>query len=212
MHRRTFVENGVGLRYDAGSAVWSFDHDLWGSVVQGESESQALARFRELYGPFTVAERIEGDEKSFAQDRLPATIQQRLWTRTILLAQHNRAIRLLHTIPAQALDFDDPNQQIASYATWRTPRLVFWHIADTESRYYIPRCGLPDRDRLPDLEQELVASHAYAMNVIDSIDAEVDAVTGHEEWTSVKLLRRLAYHERVELDIIEAMVSAWGSR
>ena len=50
------------------------------------------------------------------------------------------------------------------------------------------------------------------MNVIDSIDAEVDAVTGHEEWTSVKLLRRLAYHERVELDIIEAMVSAWGFR
>lgn len=57
-----------------------------------------------------------------------------------------------------------------------------------------------------------MASHTYAMNVIDSIDAEVDAVTGHEEWTSVKLLRRLAYHERVELDIIEAMVSAWGSR
>ena len=92
------------------------------------------------------------------------------------------------------------------------PRLVFWHIADTESRYYIPRCGLPDRDRLPDLEQELVASHTYVMNVIDLIDAEADAVTGHEEWTSVKLLRRLAYHERVELDTIEAMVSAWGSR
>lgn len=210
MHRQVFIENGVAMRYDAGSTVWSFDGDLWGRCVQDETEPRALARFEELYGPCSVMERIEGDERSFARDRVPATDAQRRWTRKILSGQHDRAIRLLRAIPVRALDFDDPDQQIASYATWRTPRLVFWHIADTESRYYIPRCGLPDRDRLPDLEQELMASHAYAMQTIDSIGAEANLTTGHEEWTSVKLFRRLAYHERVELDIIEAMVSAWS--
>ena len=38
MRRQVFIENGVAMRYDAGSTVWSFDGDLWGRCVQGETQ------------------------------------------------------------------------------------------------------------------------------------------------------------------------------
>ncbi len=197
------------MRYDAGSTVWCFDQALWGNCVQAETEAQALAQFQELYGAFEVVERITGDEGAFARDFQPASNEERSWTKTILQAQHERCLHALRTAPAAALDYDDPDQVIASYASWRTPRKVMWHIADTESRYYIPSCGLPARPRLADLADELAASHAYALQTIDSIPAQTQVTSDGEVWTATKLLRRLAYHERVEVDIIEAMLAKW---
>ncbi len=84
-----------------------------------------------------------------------------------------------------------------------------WHIADTESRYYIPSCGLPARPRLDVLVNELAASHVYALQTIDTIAARAQVTSDGEVWTATKLLRRLAYHERVEVDIIEAMLAKW---
>ncbi len=197
------------MRYDSGTTVWCFDQALWGDCVQGQTEAQALAQFQQRFGPYDVVERITGDEGAFARDSQPASDDERSWTKTILKAQHERCLHILRTMPEEALDYDDPDQVIASYASWRTPRKVLWHIADAESRYYIPSCGLPGRPRLDDLADELETSHAYALKTIDTIDAQAQVTSDGEVWTATKLLRRLAYHERVELDIIEAMIAKW---
>ncbi len=51
---QVYVENEVAMRYDAGSTVWCFDQTLWGDCVQGETESQALAKFQDRFGPYEV--------------------------------------------------------------------------------------------------------------------------------------------------------------
>jgi hypothetical protein len=46
-----------------------------------------------------------------------------------------------------------------------------WHLADTESRYYLPMLGLVSRPRAADLITELNASAAYVatgMRVLNS--------------------------------------------
>ncbi len=67
-----YVETGVGMALSAGAAVWAFDEEHWGVCVQAPGCDQALAAWREQFGPVTVEELIQGDERAFVRDLQPA--------------------------------------------------------------------------------------------------------------------------------------------
>ena len=144
-----YVENGVAMAYDRGSAAWTFELGWWGVCGQGPTEEAALGELRTRVGEeLVVAERVEGDELVFARDRLP------------------------------------------------------WHVVDTESRYYLPSTGLGYREPVPDLLDELEASCEHVRATLATMPA--DAAVG-QGWAAVKLLRRLAWHECGELDVMRAI-------
>jgi hypothetical protein len=194
---------------DAGSAAWSFDLDLWGVCAQGPDPAAALSAFRARYGEAEVAEAIEGDEQAFSRDLQPATDAELLTTMTILDRQRVRSLRVLR-LPDEVLDRDDPERVLPHWAGWRTIRQTLWHIADTESRYYLPHCELPSRPRAAGLEAELVESAAHVRTVLSDLPRSIDARLGGEIWTSTKLLRRLAWHEAGELQAIGDLLTRWG--
>jgi hypothetical protein len=74
-----------------------------------------------------------------------------------------------------------------------------WHVADTESRYYLPRLGLPSRPREADLLPELQRSAAHVHAAVRRVAPALLRRSDGEVWTTTKLLRRLAWHERGEL-------------
>ena len=81
------------------------------------------------------------------------------------------------------------------------------HIADTESRYYLPVLGLPARPRADGLVTELEESGAHVRRVVSGMAPDLaSASDDHGSWTSVKVLRRLAWHERGELDVLARLV------
>jgi hypothetical protein len=74
-----------------------------------------------------------------------------------------------------------------------------WHLADTESRYYLPSLGLPARPAEPDLITELAASAEHVRTTVHAMPADLVRHERGEIWTTTKVLRRLAWHERAEL-------------
>lgn len=211
MARQVFVESGVGMAFEAGAAVWSFDADLWGDLHQGADAAAALAGFATAHGDFVVMEAIVGDERAFARDLVPATDAELRRTQRILDAQRHRALRLLGELPPLLLDRDDPDRRLPPWATWRTARATLQHIADTESRYYLPQCGLASRPSSPNLRDELIASHRHVQQALLTAPRDLMVEQGGELWTTTKLLRRLAWHERGELDAVDALVATWAT-
>lgn len=82
-----------------------------------------------------------------------------------------------------------------------------WHIADTESRYYLPFLGLGYREQAYELLAELELSADHVRQAVQTMPAAlvVDGECG--TWTTVKVLRRLAWHERGELAVMRAMLA-----
>jgi hypothetical protein len=78
-------------------------------------------------------------------------------------------------------------------------------VADTESRYYLPRLGLPSRPREADLLVELRRSAAHVQATISSVAPALLRHSDGEVWTTTKLLRRLAWHERGELVVMRQL-------
>jgi hypothetical protein len=72
-------------------------------------------------------------------------------------------------------------------------------VVNTESRYYLPCLGLPARPAEPDLLAELAASAEHMCRVVATMPADLIRRHEHETWTTTKVLRRLAWHERSEL-------------
>jgi hypothetical protein len=87
----------------------------------------------------------------------------------------------------------------------RTLRQMAWHVADTESCYYLPRLGLAGRPREADLLQELQRSAAHAQAAVRSVAPALLRRSDGEVWTTIKLLRRLAWHERGELVVMRRL-------
>ncbi len=204
-----YVENEVSLAYDVGSAAWVFDLDLWGVCGQGTDEGAALRQLRRQLGRRTridVVERLRGDELVFARDRRPATAQERRRTLEILAAVRRETIALLRGCTAEELDSVDHRRALPSFASWRTLREMGWHVADCECRYYLPAVGLPAKPPESDLLAELVAAETYVRRHVEAIAADVVSVHDGEVWTTVKLLRRLAWHERGELAAMRRML------
>jgi hypothetical protein len=149
-----------------------------------------------------VVERIYGNERAFARDHLPATDAERTATLTAFTQARVGTRALLaacRTCGPELLDFDNPARVLPSWARWRTLRSMFWHVADTECRYYFPGLGRPARPRADDLDTELDACASHVRSTV--VDMAGDIVRRHrgEAWTSTKALRRLAWHERGEL-------------
>jgi hypothetical protein len=210
--RQVFVERGVSMAYDLGVAAWSFDLDLWGLVGQGRDEEGALDDLRRAVGTsneveFDVAERVDGDEKVFQPDLRACTSAERDATSTILAECRQRTIELIGSCPPEVLDWDDPERRLPSYARWRTIRQLAWHVVDTESRYYLPMAGLGYREPCAELTDELVRSAAQVRNAVQTMPADLVRRHDGQVWTSVKLLRRLAWHERGELAVMESLAA-----
>lgn len=142
---RAYVENDAGMAQAHASAAWSFDLDHWGRCGQGGDEPSALLDLQRTLGVQTelvVAERVTGDEQAFDRDRLPCNDLERRATTMILRGVRPQTIGLIRSCSDAELDWDDPERVLPSYARWRTLRQMGWHVADTESRYYLPCLGL----------------------------------------------------------------------
>jgi hypothetical protein len=200
-----YVEVGVALASDSGVAAWSYEPELWGRCGQGPDEVTALAALTDR--PTVVVERVVGDEQAFSADLRPATPAQLEATLAILARARAETIALIAGAPDEVLDRDDPDRVLPAFASWRTLRQMAWHLADTESRYYLPSLGLPSRPRLPDLLDELAASAAHVRRTL--LAAAPDLIRTHagETWTTTKLVRRLAWHEPAELVPMRALAT-----
>lgn len=206
MHVNVYVENGVTMAHDNGAAAWAFDADHWGVCGQGLTESEALEDLKVRFPPgalLRVAEQIQGDEKAFDRDRVPASQEEVERTIEILAAARTELLELLQNLTDSELDQSIP--QGAGFAGWSTVRERAWHIADTESRYYLPALGLPSKRRSLDLLSELRESAEYIGTILRGMPRNLTRKTDGEVWTSTKLLRRLAWHERGELAVIRQM-------
>lgn len=199
---------------DTGCAAWSFDVEAWGSCGQGPDEASALGdlslelgRIHEL----VVVEHVRGDEQAFQADFIPATGQQREATLRILTESRASTLALLASCSDAVLDYDDPDRHLPSWASWRTLRQMFWHLADVESRYYLPSLGLPGREPEAELREELLASGDYLSQVIRTVPADLAHVEKGEVWTSTKLLRRVAWHERSELKTMRRLATEYAT-
>ncbi len=204
-----YVEIGVSMAYDVGSAAWVFEPDTWGTCGQGTDEGAALRDLSRQLGSGTrleVAERIRGDEQAFQRDR--AAVEDVELERTLEILGRVRAetVDLLRSVPPDKLDAEDLQRSLPSFANWRTLRQMAWHIADTESRYYLPAAGLPAKPRSDDLFAELGESAAHVQRQLRSMPADLLVEARGEVWTAVKLLRRLAWHERGELAVMRGML------
>jgi hypothetical protein len=192
-----YVELDVALASDSGVAAWSYEPELWGRCGQGPDEPTALAALTDR--PTVVVERVVGDEQAFSADLRPATPGQRDATLAILARARASTVALVAGTPDEVLDRDDPDRVLPAFASWRTLRQMAWHLADTESRYYLPSLGLPARARLPDLLDELAASAAHVRRTLLAAAPDLHRTADGETWTTTKLLRRLAWHEPSEL-------------
>jgi hypothetical protein len=109
------------------------------------------------------------------------------------------------TAGPELLDFDNPARALPSWARWRTLGAMFWHVTDTECRYYFPGLDLPSRPRAGDLDTELDACAAHVRAAVLEMPDDLVHRRRDEEWTSTKVLRRLAWHERGELRAMRDM-------
>ncbi|TCC62396.1 DinB family protein [Kribbella pittospori] len=207
---RAYVETGVQMAMDDGTAAWVFDASRWGCCGQGVDEAAALRDLGAELGSdleFVVVERVVGDEQAFERDLAPAREAERAATLEILEESRRETVALIASCSPEMLDFDDPDRVLPSFAGWRTVRQLAWHIADTESRYYLPSLGLPYREPLPDLADELKQSAEYVRRAVATIPADLVRRANGEVWTTVKVLRRLAWHERSELRTLRRLVA-----
>jgi hypothetical protein len=208
----TYLEIGVGAHVDDAVVAWAFDLDLWGTCGQGLQEAAAVAelahaaaRARGSAQHAVVVERIHGDEQAFQRDHQPATASERAQTLGILSAARQQTLALVSACPDPVLDWDDPQRVLPPWAWWRTLRQLAWHVADTESRYYLPRLGLAGRPREADLLVELQRSAAHVQAAVSSVAPALLRRSDSEVWTTTKLLRRLAWHERGELVVMRRL-------
>ncbi|HYV01304.1 MAG TPA: DinB family protein [Actinomycetota bacterium] len=226
-----FVEFDVGGHVDHAVQAWTFDLPHWGLCGQGVDEEsslsalrgaalRALASFLTAHGEdcpplgrLRVVERVTGDELAFARDHRPATDRELERTLQLLAWARSDLIELLDGSTENELDWDDPARVLPSWATWRTPRAMAWHIADTDSRYYLASLGVDPPPREPDLREEMERSAQHVRRVLPSLRRDLRVERRGQVWTTTKVLRRLAWHARVEVDVVrDLLAKAWTAR
>ena len=206
---RVYVESGVNLGGTDETVAWTFDLRHWGLCGQGSSEHEAVAALLEVTRETDaeVIERIDGDERAFDFDRRLPLLEERRLTLEILAAARPTTIDLVRGATDAQLDWVDPDRGLPEWATWQTARQLAWHIVDCESRYYLPRTGCSYREPASNLIDELFESEQHVRRTIMELPAETLAhETEAEVWTSVKLLRRLAWHERGEIVVLRELL------
>lgn len=222
---RVYLDQRAGMAEDGWSAAWTFDLPYWGICGQGADDDAAVADLAARCGldegaaeagagdteVCEVVERVDrattGDETVFERDRTPASEAERAATLAVLERVRARTLELVRAATPGMLDYRDPGRRLPGYASWHTVGQLAWHIADTESRYYLPLLGLPSRPRADDLVTELEESGAHVRRVVSAMAPDLAADSDvHGAWTSVKVLRRLAWHERGELEVLTGLV------
>lgn len=212
---RAYLDVRAGMAEDGWSAAWTFDLAHWGTCGQGPDDDAALAdlaaRCGTAAGALDVVERVDraetGDETVFDRDRAPASEAERAATLAVLRGARARTLELVRAAPPAVLAYRDPDRTLPAYASWHTVGQLAMHVADTESRYYLPLLGLPVRDRADDLVTELEESGAHVLREVARMAPDLATTSArHGSWTSVKVLRRLAWHERGELDVLARLV------
>lgn len=193
-------------------AVWSFALEHWGECAQAGDEEAALSAFARRTGarPMRVVERVTGPAAVFEADLVPASEAQIRRTLEVLAEQRTHSLVLLDRTPPALLGVVDERVEQPGWMTWRTPAAILRHIADTESRAYLRWTRLPQREPVDDLRAELEASAAHVRAVLLAMPRDLVAEHRGETWTAVKLLRRLAWHERVELVFLRRRLRAVG--
>lgn len=200
-----YVERGVRGHRGEVTVAWSFDLRYWGHCGQGHDERAALEALSRAAGidpdAMVVAERIEGHESAFERDRCPATPEELARTVEILKAARADTIALVRSATVAELDWRDPDAERAGPGgpRWHTIRQAAWHFCDTESRGYLAKLGEPPPPRSLDLLTELERSHQHVLATLARLSPSRSRSLGGETWTTVKVLRRLAWHERAEL-------------
>ena len=206
---RTYVE--VIPAADGGelARAWSFDLGQWGVSATADSISAAVDKLQQVTwaSSLEVDEVIYGDERAFSRDLEPATAGERASTLTILEQSRDRTFDLM--LSATEDDLDRPlDAGDQSHNPWKTARELAWHFADVESRVLIPALGLRPRPREEALLDELRSSHNAVMEAVAKLPEALITVTpSGSEWTSVKVLRRLAWHERQHLARLEQLLA-----
>jgi hypothetical protein len=182
-------------------AVWGFDLHVWGECAQAPTDELALAAYARRTGEtdLEVVERITGETDVFDRDLQPCLPAERERTLEILRAQRALTLGLLGSVSPAQLDVSDESVVQPRWMDWRTPAAIGWHIASTESSGYPKRMGLPVLPPLDDLIAELEASEAHARRLVETVAPDHRHSYRGETWTTVKFLRRLAWHERLEL-------------
>lgn len=202
-----YVELDVAMAGEAGAAAWAFDLDAWGVCGQGATEAEALAALLEATGAdsLVVAERIVGDEQAFQADHTPVTAEHRRRTETILRTARAETVALIVGASAAERAWADPGRQLPSWARWHTLEQMAWHVADTESRYYLPSLGLGYRPACAGLVEELHTSLDHVVRIVQCMPSALARRSDGGAWTSMKVLRRLAWHERSELVVMRRL-------
>lgn len=184
-------------------AIWSFELEAWGECAQAATEEEARSRFarRARIAPevLEVQERITGATAVFANDLLPGKDAQISRTVQIIDAQRILTLALLNAATDEELDMHDPAVKQPAWMAWRTPGEILRHIADTEARAYPRWCGLAQLEPIDDLREELARSSRHIREIVHTMPRTFRNEHRGEMWTPVKLLRRLAWHERIEL-------------
>ena len=214
------VESGTGAHIDDATVCWVYQPEHWGLCGQGSDEASAVEDLRgralESFEDFLsrhgasspavelaqVVERIHGEEEAFELDREPATDEDLERTLTMLRWARQDLLSLVTASSPDELDWVDAERVMPSWATWRTARLTAWHVADTESRYYLAMLDVPPPPRADDLLVELTRSQAHVASRLPGLPRDLVVERGGEVWTTRKILRRLAWHERGEIDAI----------
>jgi hypothetical protein len=202
---RVYVETGVDR---AATAVWSFDLEHWGRCGRAPNETDAVAALLRITGErdAEVVERIDGDGQAFARDRVPANTEERQATSRILAIARSETVALVRGATPAQLDWLDAGSPVES-ASWATPGELAWHIADVESRYYLPAVGRPPRPRASKLLDELTVSAAFAVGALGLLPSRAIEERDGEVWTTVKVLRRLAWHEREHVAVLRDLLA-----
>lgn len=208
------VDAGPAMTALGEVAAWSFDLEHWGECGQGVTEDAALANLARRTGgtELRVVDRIQAHESGqvFAADLRPATEDQILTTADILRRQRARTIELVARATIEQLEAVNADVVQPGWMRWRTASAIAWHIADTESRHYLHLIGAGERAAATELLRELEESGAWIIERLRSMPHAAAERHGSEVWTSVKVLRRLAWHERVESVFLRRRLHAAG--
>lgn len=205
-----YVDPAAGMAHDGWASATAFDLDTWGLVGQGPDPDRAVTDLAARLSGRGIEARLEvvemlapattGAERLFAPEREPATAAQREATQAVLDAVRPRTLALLDDLDDALLDWDDPERELPPWARWRTLRSMFRHVTTTETRYYLACLGQSAPPRLDDLRAELLASAEVVRRAVATLPAALVVDAGEAGWWStVKVLRRLAWHERDEL-------------
>jgi hypothetical protein len=168
----------------------------------------------------SVAERLDGDELAFVRDKSASTSEELSRTLQLLAWARQDLVKALKGATEDELDWVDPTRSLPRWAWWRSARQMAWHIAITESVYYLSRLGVRPPEpfasltaplpapNTPDLLDLLDRSGAHVRRELPELPLDLSCEHDAEIWTTTKVLRRLAWHERSENEIVDQLLTS----